>query len=118
MSSSGAPDLGGADPVEHLLSLTDAAPARDQVFTLHAELEGGAYLAHFERLLRGWQQRGMNLTDLATLCRAAAPHEPAPVRDRGRYRGRTLGHAGAAGAVSPRAGAVDGQARELNIAAA
>ncbi len=62
----GREDLGGADPVQHLLSLTDAAPSRDQVFTLHAELEGGAYLGHFERLLRGWQQRGMNLADLAT----------------------------------------------------
>ena len=62
----GREDLGGADPVQHLLSLTDAAPSRDQVFTLHAELEGGAYLAHFERLLRGWQQRGLNLADLAT----------------------------------------------------
>ena len=62
----GRGDLGGADPVQHLLSLTDAAPARDQVFTLHAELEGGAYLPQFERLLGGWLQRGMNLSDLAT----------------------------------------------------
>ena len=62
----GRPDLHGADPVEHLLSFTDAAPARDQVFTLHAELEGGAYLGDFERLLRAWQQRGLNLADLAT----------------------------------------------------
>lgn len=62
----GRQDLGGADPVEHLLSLTDGAPSRDQVFTLHAELEGGAYLPHFERLLRAWQQRGLNLADLAT----------------------------------------------------
>ncbi|HYM29565.1 MAG TPA: polysaccharide deacetylase family protein [Steroidobacteraceae bacterium] len=62
----GRGDLGTTDPVQHLLSLTDGAPAHDQVFTLHAELEGGAYLPHFERLLRGWQQRGMNLADLAT----------------------------------------------------
>jgi peptidoglycan/xylan/chitin deacetylase (PgdA/CDA1 family) len=62
----GRPDLQGADPVDHLLALTDGAPARDQVFTLHAELEGGAYLGAFERLLRGWQQRGLNLSDLAS----------------------------------------------------
>jgi undecaprenyl phosphate-alpha-L-ara4FN deformylase len=62
----GQPDLGNTDPVEHLLQLTSAVPARDQVFTLHAELEGGAYLAGFERLLREWQRRGFELADLAT----------------------------------------------------
>ena len=62
----GRPDLHAADPVEHLLELTAAAAGRDQVFTLHAELEGGAYLGAFERLLRAWQQRGFELTDLGT----------------------------------------------------
>ncbi len=62
----GRPDLHGAGPVEHLLELTAAAIGRDQVFTLHAELEGGAYLAGFERLLREWQGRGFELTDLGT----------------------------------------------------
>ena len=57
----GRPDLGGIDPIEHLLQLTGAAPGRDQVFTLHAELEGGAYLQGFERLLREWQRRGFEL---------------------------------------------------------
>ena len=61
----GRADLHGADPVDHLLGITAAAPARDQVFTLHAELEGGRYLGSFERLLRAWQQRGVHLTDLA-----------------------------------------------------
>jgi peptidoglycan/xylan/chitin deacetylase (PgdA/CDA1 family) len=61
----GREDLGGADPVEHLLGLTAAAQGRDQVFTLHAELEGGAYLGAFERLLRAWRERGFELTDLA-----------------------------------------------------
>lgn len=61
----GRADLKGVDPVDHLLAVTMSAPARDHVFTLHAELEGGAYLASFERLLRGWQQRGARLTDLA-----------------------------------------------------
>ena len=62
----GRPDLNGEDPVDHLLRLTAAAPGRDQVFTLHAELEGGAYISAFERLLREWQRRGSELTDLAT----------------------------------------------------
>jgi peptidoglycan/xylan/chitin deacetylase (PgdA/CDA1 family) len=62
----GRPDLQGGGPVEHLLALTAAAAGRDQVFTLHAELEGGAYLAGFERLLREWQRRGFELTDLGT----------------------------------------------------
>jgi undecaprenyl phosphate-alpha-L-ara4FN deformylase len=60
----GRADLAGADPVDHLLAVTGAAPGRDQVFTLHAELEGGKLLSAFERLLREWQQRGVQLTDL------------------------------------------------------
>ena len=62
----GRADLAGTDPVDHLLALTAAAPARDQVFTLHAELEGGKYLPSFERLLRAWRERGTQLTDLAS----------------------------------------------------
>jgi len=62
----GRPDLNGEDPVDHLLALTAADAGRDHVFTLHAELEGGAYLGAFERLLRTWRARGVHLTDLAT----------------------------------------------------
>jgi peptidoglycan/xylan/chitin deacetylase (PgdA/CDA1 family) len=65
----GREDLGGEDPVDHLLGLTARAPGGDQVFTLHAELEGGAYLASFERLVREWQARGARLTDLASYAR-------------------------------------------------
>lgn len=61
----GRPDLEGQDPVDHVLELT-ASGNRDHVFTLHAELEGGAYLDAFERLLRTWRARGMQVTDLAT----------------------------------------------------
>jgi peptidoglycan/xylan/chitin deacetylase (PgdA/CDA1 family) len=60
----GREDLGGADPVDCLLKAS-AAAAADQVFTLHAELEGGAYLGAFERLLTEWLRRGVQLTDLA-----------------------------------------------------
>jgi undecaprenyl phosphate-alpha-L-ara4FN deformylase len=62
----GTEQLGDADPVAHLVALTTRATGRDQVFTLHAELEGGAYLGAFERLLRAWQARGFELTDLGT----------------------------------------------------
>jgi undecaprenyl phosphate-alpha-L-ara4FN deformylase len=62
----GRADLHGADPVEHLLALTAATPGRDQVFTMHAELEGGKLMPACERLLREWQRRGVELTDLAT----------------------------------------------------
>jgi undecaprenyl phosphate-alpha-L-ara4FN deformylase len=61
----GREDLGGEDPVDHLLALTDEADGRDQVYTLHAELEGGAFLGAFERLLKAWKARGARLTDLA-----------------------------------------------------
>src|SRR5215469_11586860 len=63
----GREDLGGTDPIERLLALPQEGG--DQVFTLHAELEGGAYLEGFERLLRGWRSRGFNLTDLWSYAR-------------------------------------------------
>src|SRR5207302_10611662 len=58
--------VGGMDRVDRLLAVTGGAPAGDHVVTLHAGLEGGAYLPSFERLLRAWQQRGTRLADLAT----------------------------------------------------
>ncbi|HZT02556.1 MAG TPA: polysaccharide deacetylase family protein [Steroidobacteraceae bacterium] len=67
----GREDLCGRDPVEHLLART--REGSDQVFTLHAELEGGAYLEGFERLLRAWRARGFNLTDLGTYARTLDP---------------------------------------------
>ncbi|HEV3181302.1 MAG TPA: polysaccharide deacetylase family protein [Steroidobacteraceae bacterium] len=66
----GRADLAGVDPVDHLLGVTDAPGSREHVFTLHAELEGGKYLPSFERLLREWQRRGAQLTDLATYAAA------------------------------------------------
>lgn len=67
----GREDLGGSDPIEHLLALTEAG--KDQVFTLHAELEGGAYLAGFERLLGAWRARGFSLTGLGSYAGALDP---------------------------------------------
>ena len=65
----GREDLAQRDPVDHLLALTEANPYKDHVYTLHAELEGGAYLEAFERLLRSWKARGVELTDLASYAR-------------------------------------------------
>jgi peptidoglycan/xylan/chitin deacetylase (PgdA/CDA1 family) len=62
----GREDLGGIDPVEHLLKLTSAKSDKDHVFTLHAELEGGAYLSSLERLVKAWRASGRRVTDLAT----------------------------------------------------
>ena len=58
-------ELPNGEPVEHLTALMQV-PRTDQVYTLHAELEGGAYLADFERLLRAWRDQGHELCDLAT----------------------------------------------------
>jgi len=58
----GRPDLGEVDPVAHLMGLT--SDGRDHVFTLHAELEGGAYLPAFESLLNGWRAQGYSLGSL------------------------------------------------------
>ncbi len=60
----GREELGGVDPVDHLLALT--REGEDHVFTLHAELEGGAYLEGFERLLRVWRARGFDLADVGS----------------------------------------------------
>ncbi|MGH8288797.1 MAG: polysaccharide deacetylase family protein [Steroidobacteraceae bacterium] len=67
----GREDLERADPVEHLLALTPRGG--DHVFTLHAELEGGAYLQGFERLLQAWHARGFELTDLQSYARTLDP---------------------------------------------
>lgn len=64
-------ELIGADGVtadnvhEKLLALT--APQKDQVFTLHAELEGMKLSPVFERLLDGWRAQGYELVSLADL---------------------------------------------------
>jgi undecaprenyl phosphate-alpha-L-ara4FN deformylase len=61
----GRVDLGDELPIEHLAALTRATNV-DQVYTLHAELEGGAYLGDFERLLQTWRAQGHEVGDLAT----------------------------------------------------
>jgi undecaprenyl phosphate-alpha-L-ara4FN deformylase len=51
-----------------MLSLTESA--RDQVFTLHAELEGGLFAPAFEVLLDGWRAQGHQLVSLGQLFRS------------------------------------------------
>ena len=58
------------DPVQHLL---DRSGDGDQVFTAHAELEGGRLIELFEKLLVGWRSQGHELVDLATLYETLDP---------------------------------------------
>jgi hypothetical protein len=69
----------GVDPgnvAAHILARTAADP-RDQVFTLHAELEGQKLAPAFAQLLAGWQAQGHALVAMAdyhaTLDRSALP---------------------------------------------
>ncbi|MGB5132817.1 MAG: polysaccharide deacetylase family protein [Steroidobacteraceae bacterium] len=63
----GRGDLSLRDPIEHLLSLTAADPGQDHVYTLHAEIEGAAYLKAFERLLTEWRRQRYKLGTLSDL---------------------------------------------------
>lgn len=61
----GHDQLGDRDPVEFLLERTAVTPQQNHVYTLHAELEGAAYLDSFARLMQGWRAQGRNMTTLA-----------------------------------------------------
>jgi undecaprenyl phosphate-alpha-L-ara4FN deformylase len=52
----------GVDDV--LLSLTEDNANAGHVFTLHAELEGGAYLQLFTNLISGWRTQGYTVGDM------------------------------------------------------
>lgn len=51
----------------HLLGLTNKAPAADQVYTLHAEMEGGKLAPILDELLSGWKDQGYDLVSMRTL---------------------------------------------------
>jgi hypothetical protein len=52
--------------VRRLLEITQSNP-NDQVFTLHAELEGQKLLPAFEQLLAGWLNQGHDLVTMGEL---------------------------------------------------
>ena len=62
---------------ERLLELT-ARGESDQVFTLHAEVDGMKLSPVFERLLEGWKAQGCELVSLRSLA-AGIPHASLPL---------------------------------------
>ncbi len=58
------------DATRRLIENSRTTNYRDQVFTLHAELEGGAYLGEFEALLISWREAGFEFRTLADAARA------------------------------------------------
>ena len=69
-----------ANVADRVLALTRQQAGRDQVFTLHAEIEGMRLAPAFDALLHGWTQSGVqpcSLGELArTLNRQALPTQP------------------------------------------
>jgi len=61
----GTGSLDGDNVAAAILKLTEVD--RDQVFTLHAELEGGLLGLAFEKLLKGWRGQGHELVALGSL---------------------------------------------------
>ncbi|MEZ5498124.1 MAG: polysaccharide deacetylase family protein [Steroidobacteraceae bacterium] len=76
----GRDDLRGQNATEYLLAETRAAGEAAQVYTAHAELEGGAFAEDFGRLIGQWRAAGRRvcgLTDYAqTLDRNTLPRCP------------------------------------------
>jgi peptidoglycan/xylan/chitin deacetylase (PgdA/CDA1 family) len=62
----GVNEMSAQDAVDHLLQLTATNP-NDQVFTLHAELEGQKLLPFFMQLVQSWIAQGHQCVDLRTL---------------------------------------------------
>jgi peptidoglycan/xylan/chitin deacetylase (PgdA/CDA1 family) len=65
--------LQAGDAPRRIFELTRADGPRHHVFTLHAELEGGAYIAEFETLLRAWQEAGLEFRTLSEVALALDP---------------------------------------------
>jgi peptidoglycan/xylan/chitin deacetylase (PgdA/CDA1 family) len=62
----GVDDLTADNVHQHLLALTEQT-TQDQVYTLHAELEGMKLRKVFERLIAGWRAQGHELVALGEL---------------------------------------------------
>jgi hypothetical protein len=58
--------MNAQDVVHYLLKLTAQNP-NDQVFTLHAELEGQKLLPFFIQLVKGWIAQGHQCVDMQSL---------------------------------------------------
>lgn len=63
----GIQGLNADSACEHLRLSTRSASLPDQVFTLHAELEGGSLAPQFEKLLRGWLMDGLGIVPMRDL---------------------------------------------------
>lgn len=63
----------GADRVHEPLLARTAGRPPNQVFTLHAELEGMKLRPVFDRLLRGWREQGYDLVAMRSLLPALDP---------------------------------------------
>jgi undecaprenyl phosphate-alpha-L-ara4FN deformylase len=75
---------------QSLRSLARAAPLRAQVFTLHAELEGGKLVSQFEQLLCGWLSDGFALVPMCELAAALKGTQlPRHVIEMGEIAGRS-----------------------------
>jgi hypothetical protein len=57
----GVGDITQNNVAEHVLKLTETAPAHAPVYTLHAEMEGMQLLPVFDQLLQGWRAQGYYL---------------------------------------------------------
>lgn len=93
-----------ASAAEHIVAAATPNAAGCHVFTLHAELEGLAHIAGFERMLRIWRERGCELGSLGELHRRLKVSElPACEVVRGAVPGRSgeLAVQGAPAAESP-----------------
>ena len=76
----GRPDVEQRGVDEVLLAMTEKSVdiPTGHLFTLHAELEGGAYLQVFTNLLSGWREQGYTLGDMPAY-QVAFAHEKLPV---------------------------------------
>jgi peptidoglycan/xylan/chitin deacetylase (PgdA/CDA1 family) len=86
----GTDGLNAETACENLRTRTRSAALPDQVFTLHAELEGGLLAPQFERLLRGWLADGFTIVPLRDLAASLQrPTLPRHLIEMGAIAGRS-----------------------------
>lgn len=94
----GVGELNADNVHAHLLGLT-AASERDQVYTLHAELEGMKLRCVLARLIAGWHAQGHTLVSLGEMARAV---DPATLPRHRVVQGRIDGRSGVLAVQGPR----------------